>query len=395
MKLLKQLNDNAKAHIAEDMGAVGAGAVSAMAMPLFATLVKSNKPSKKVKVVDSPLVALTKKKPTLGIAEAFKSMNEGDDFSAGTPAAGADSGFDNSEVMARLKGLEQKEKVDNRDTVSFGLEDDNGGVVRVVIKNDQAQDFERALQSLMANQEADEEQMEIAEILFKLKDQFDIVDVKWPEVVEDEEEDVALAGGDSGQPGEDGADPTGGEQQGDPSLDDDMGGDMGAPAGNTDQTADLLTQVIDMMKADAEARKAEARAREAEAKGKEADSLVAQTMARVKQEEQYLDMDSYNKAKKEETREAKRLAQLAKWKHDMTRDQQGGGDDDDENFDPASMPLVPNRDAAPEEEERSYVRRPAVTPRVQTPTQPKRVLPAPKKRVHPHDIAEFIIGRVK
>ena len=78
-----------------------------------------------------------------------------------------------------------------------------------------------------------------------------------------------------------------------------------------------LQQVIDMLKADAEARKAESEARAKEAEARTAEANAASASAKVKQEEQVLDMESYNKQKKEEKDETKRLADLAKWKHDQ------------------------------------------------------------------------------
>ena len=38
--------------------------------------------------------------------------------------------------------------------------------------------------------------LEIAEVLFNLKDRYTIIDVQWPEVEEDEEEDVSMEDGD-------------------------------------------------------------------------------------------------------------------------------------------------------------------------------------------------------
>lgn len=375
MKLIKQLNKNAlqaKATVVEDAagGAVGAGAIAGGAMPLFSQLIKrtGSKPAKK----RAPFVAQPKHLG-LGLAEAVASLREfeGDDLGQGK---GPQTGFDTTEVIAKLKGLENKEKVDNRDCVTFGLEDENQNIVRVTVSSDQAEDFERSLQAYMQTAETEEERTpDVAEILFKLKDRFDIVDVQWPDIEQDEEEDMGLEAPEGGEPGMEGD--MGADGEGDMGLD--------APPGGADtgQVTDLLTQVIDMMKADAEARKAEARAREAEAKTKEADALVAQSMSRVKQEEQYLDMESYNKAKKDEEREAKRLASLAKWKHDMNKNSGGdlGGEPD-----AADAPLVPN----PEEEE--VMRRPVAT-------APQRAARAPvvRARVAPHDIAQFIIDRVK
>jgi hypothetical protein len=383
MKLIKQLNDNllqAKAApVVEDAagGGTGAGAIAGGAMPLFSQLIKRTKrPAKK----REPFIA-QQKHLGLGLAEATAALREfeGDDVGQGK---GPQSGFDTSEVISKLKGLETKEKADHRDTVTFGLEDENQNIVRVTVKSEQAEDFERSLQAFMQTAETEEERTpDVAEILFKLKDRFDIIDVEWPDVEQDEEEDMGLdapEGEAGGEPGMEGGEDTMGLD----APEGDMGADMGGGA-DTAGVTDLLTQVIDMMKADAEARKAEARAREAEAKTKEADALVAQSMSRVKQEEQYLDMETYNKAKKDEDREAKRLAQLAKWKHDMNKDSGMGGGDDFE-MPAADAPLVPN----PEEEE--VMRRPA-----RSAAQPSRNTARVRARVAPHDIAQFIIDRVK
>lgn len=384
MKLLKQFKDNAALASRKPLneegagGAVGAGGVAGMAMPLFATLVQHNKPSKKITVGKVDYGQKKPKKKGLGLAEAYRVLSEEDPMSAPNmnDSKSQQRNFDSAEVIAKLKGLERKEETDHRDTVSFGLEDDEGGVVRVTVKQEQAEDFEKALQSLMVDRDDEDGEIpEIAEILFKLKDHFDIIDVQMPEVSEDEEQEMDLDAG--GEPGMD--------MGGEPGMEGDMDLDgAAAPGGDTGQVTDLLTQVIDMMKADAEARKAEAHAREAEAKTKQADAIVAQTMSRVKQEEQYLDMESHQKAQKEQDKEAKRLAQLAKWKSDMSR----GGDGSEDEFQP-DAPLQPNRDAAPEEEERSY-RRPASHPA----QQPRRAATV-RGRVAPHDIAQFIIGRVK
>lgn len=381
MNLIKTINaataGKTKASLREDAagGAVGAGAVGGFAMPLFSSLVKRNAPKAKVKPDGKPA-----KKKGLGLKEAYRTLSEELDINGGgmggTKAPGVD--FDSSGVIAKLKSLENREKSDNRDTVTFGLEDDDGGLVRVIVKSEEAEDFERALQMFLVDREQEDQDIpEIAEVLFKLKDQFSIVDVQWPEVEQDEEQETNLEGGE-GDMGEMGAE--GGE------MDLDAGGMGGADTG---QVQDLLTQVIDMMKADAEARKAEARAKEAEAKAKEADAIIAQTMARVKQEEQYLDMETQEKARKEEEKEAKRLAKLAKWKHEMSQEH---GIEDEPSFDepaaPAPEPRVAPR-AAPEEEESTMMGPP------RSKLRPVKKGATIQGRVHPHKIASYILNRVK
>lgn len=215
--------------------------------------------------------------------------------------------FNIGSVMSKLKSLEVRDRTDIRDTITFGLEDENGKIVRVVVKKDQAADFEHALQSLSLENDDDiQSQEDIAEVLFKLKDDFNIVDVTWPDVEEDEEEPAVVS------PDQDNGDEI--------PLDDLPADDAVSAVDGDADVKSLLGSVIDMMKADADARKAEAAARAAEAKAQEVDIGRQQAEARVKQEEQILDMEIYNKSKKEEDKQAKRLAQLAQWKRNVADD---------------------------------------------------------------------------
>ena len=371
MDLIKKINEDA----------VGGGAVGAVAMPLFAQFVRRENPNagqsipkpiviKYGKAAVPPKKKEERKGPltSLGLKEAFTTISEDLNQDINTQV---DPDFDSSEVTAKLKSLEQRDKEDYRDTTTFGLEDDDGKVVRVRVKSDQAQEFEKALQAFMSDAEEDEELPEIAELLFKLKDQFDIVDVEWPEIEEDEEVDQSLDGGEPAASDEAGL--------GDAELDGGEGGvdDLGAATAEPN-AADLLTQVIDMMKADAEARQAEARAREAEAKNREAEAAISQAQSRVKHEEQLLDMDTYNKNKKEQEKEAKRLAQLAQWKREVEAD----GQDDDGDFG------LGQSIRGGEENEEVHNRRPT----------PIKAQPGRKTlggRVHPHDVAKFILNRMR
>lgn len=398
MDLLKTISAMPRA-MNEDAagGAVGGGAVAAFSTPLFASLVKR---SITTTPVLSPYAKTTGKKDKprknkgLGIQEAFDDMGgmAGADGGMGggtqsTTSTPISKNADTSGVIAKLKDLEHREKDDFRDTTTFGLEDEHGNLVRVVVKTEQAPQFEEALQTFLSQDTEDDRPLEVSEILFKLKDQFDIVDVVWPDVEEDEEEDTMMGGeqpmGDD-MAGAEGEMPLGAEGEVPLGAEGEM-----PPVEPAADPASMLTQVLDMMKADAEARKADAEARKAEAKAKEADAVINQAMSKVKQEEQYLDMEAYNKAKKEEERETKRLAQLAKWKHDVARE---GGDigPEEPGFvdDSMDMPEQPmGQQQAPEEEERAYIR-PA--------PKPKPVRRATTgARVSPGDVANFILNRVK
>lgn len=357
MELNKKIKEDAAG------GSVGGGAGGAFAMPLFSSIVRRSAPVAQVPKIIKYKKTATKKARVYGIKEALLGLFENDP-TATTPSQ------DTTDVIAKLKSLENHERQDVRDTTTFGLEDDSGALIRVTIRGEQAEEFEKHLHALL-NNEDDEALPEIAEILYKMKDKFDIVDVEWPEVEEDEEVDQTVDG--EGQP-------TDGEMppEGDIPLDGDVDAGLGDSTANPQ---DLLTQVIDMMKADAEARKADARAREAEAKNREAEAAIGQAQNRVKEEEQLLDMDTHNKRKKEEAKEAKRLAQLAQWKSEV--DSEGGEDDDD-------FGLGNSIRGQHHEEEELTNRRPQAA----QPQQPRKGSTI-GGRVHPHDIARYILNRMR
>ena len=253
-------------------------------------------------------------------------------------ALGASSGetdFSASDVISKLDNAEKKAKA-GEDTTAFGMEDEDGNLVKVYVKTESAEDFEKALASMLAGEDENEDDqnsaLEIAEVLFKLKDKFEIVDVEWPEIEGDEEEEQEIEGdeGGEGEMGAEGGEGEGGDElgldaEGTPEGDDDLsmdgeGGDMEEPVDDEADAKSALDKVIDMMKADADAKMAEAKAREAEAKAKEAEHTAKAAQARVTQEEQVLDMETYYKDKQDQEKESKQLAKMSKFRHDQARD---------------------------------------------------------------------------
>lgn len=378
MNLLKQLNSTPTSPtsvVSEDGagGCTGAGSIAGGAtMPLFATLVKRTIPKHpRIIQYSNSAVPTSKKKgkKIIGIREAFYKLSED------MQGSDTDPNFNPTEIISKLKSLENKESVDYRDTTTFGLVDSNDAIVRVTLPVDQAEGFEQDLQHYMSDRDETEKTPEIAEILFKLKDRYTIVNVEWPNVEEDAEESQELAdqpGAEGGLPGAEGEGMPGAEGGELPGV-----GELPGAGEDTGQIQSLLTQVIDMMKSDADARKAEAQAREAEAKTRQAGAARDQAMARVKQEEQFMDMDEHTKNQKAKEKEAKRLAQLSKWKHDMAKGQ------DEER--PAQEPQY---DFLPGEEDEEYIS--------------KRSYPQVDKkdstirgRVDSSDIANYIMNRAK
>jgi hypothetical protein len=276
--------------------------------------------------------------------------------------------FDVSDVISKLEAAEKKAKVE-KDTTTFGLENENGGIVRVVVRQDQADEFEQALSQMLAgsdsNNDDENTSMEIAEVLFKLKDKYDIVDVDWGDIPEDEEQEQTVGGGDAGggapaggaaggglpppggapaggQPPAGGENPIDqaaseegaeGEGEGEEGEDD---GEMEA-GGDEEDSKSALDAVISMMKADAKAKMAEANARAAEARAKEAEWTAKASASKVKQEEEVLDMETHEKEQRDMDKEAKRLAKLAKYRHEKAskygEELHSGGDDDNDDYD--------------------------------------------------------------
>ena len=262
-------------------GAVtGAGAVAGTRGSIFGNGVTEKKKDKK------------KKKKTMirrVVGEAISPNSE-------------ETNFDSASVLSKIDSAEKKSR-SNEDTVAFRLEDDNGEVVKVYVSQDQAADFEQALGVALSDdgkEGVENSSVEIAEILFKLKDRFEIIDVEWNEFSGDEEEEQIV---------------------GDDEASDDEASDGEMSDDPTEEAAtSALQSVIDVMKADADAKQAEAKAKEAEANAKEAEYAAKSSAEKVQQEEQILDMEAHNKAESTKKKEATQLAKLAKFKHDTATD---------------------------------------------------------------------------
>ena len=91
---------------------------------------------------------------------------------------GQDFGFlaeeENEAEQQVMNRLDRSVKLDEVDTITFGLETDDGKIVKVYVKVDQADDFEKALADKLG--EIDD----IEEVLNELSKEYDIVDVEWP-----------------------------------------------------------------------------------------------------------------------------------------------------------------------------------------------------------------------
>jgi len=301
-------------------GVTSAGAIAGFREPIGSKTGKKGKKKKKMQ------------RRAVGLPYSFHLVGEGAGFGRFLSEM-EDSNFDRADVIAKLKSAAKAAEEKGADSSGFALEDEKGSMVKVWVPDDQADNFAQALQGALAGADEDEDDqndsIEIAEVLWKLRKEFDIINVEWSEIPEDEEEPMEVEGGAGGEMGAEGGElgaegGAEGELGAEGEVDDmtaDAGevGELGAeePGAGEGEAATALTQVIDMMKADAEARKAEAEARAAEA--------TARTAAeKVKQEEEIIDMETYYKDQKDADKESQQIAKLAKYKHDLAADEDQG-----------------------------------------------------------------------
>ena len=317
MSLLKEIIQRKRQQdIIEDAaaGATSAGAVAGFRAPLGATPVSKKKKKRKMRRRAVPTGSV--------FAMRFEGVQ--------------DATFDSADVISKLKTAEKKAEYED-DSTGFALEDEEGKIVKVYVAADQAKDFEAALATALSGGDEDDEvagdnessSLEIAEVLFGLKDRFTIIDVQWPDIEEDQEEEVGAddveptEGGDAEgdlDPDIEGGEEGEGDEEGgmEAELQGDALGDEGGMGGE-DQTASALDKVIELLKAQADAQKAEANAKEAEANAEEAKYNAAAADSKVKNEQEVLDMEAYYDDQKKLDSEAKKLSKLAKYKHETAR----------------------------------------------------------------------------
>lgn len=224
------------------------------------------------------------------------------------------SEFDSSHVSSILSKLSAVgNNTPDTEVKDFGFADSEGNIIKVSVNATQADDFKSTLSKLLADYTENEQSIEVAEVLFNLRNKFDIVDVKWPKVVEDEE------------PVQTGAEPQDGVNAANPEVDDvaiDSGAEPAPQAAPSGDISGAMDAMLSALIADAEARRQEAVARAAEARAQEADSAARMSAQKMSAEEEVADMEAFYTSQNEEQKEAKKLAKLAKYRHQMRQAQQ-------------------------------------------------------------------------
>jgi hypothetical protein len=302
-------------------GSIGAGAIASYP----AAGGKAKKKGKKSGLFAGGIISRTNE----GEKDRRRGLRESDDF-------------DEASVEAKLKSAEKIGQNKARCKV-FGLEDDDGNTVKIYVAAKDAEEFERELESALNSDKS------IAEIVFDLNREYDIIDAEWGNIPEDEETPVPEARPGEGKgaaqkPASDLGDETGeaspedlgkkgsnGESDKDTDKTDaDLGdlGDLGdedlegGKIGDMKDDEDVkstLNQIIDMLKDDIEAKKAEAAAKKAEAEAKRAAAIRAAQESKARMDAELLDAEDFFKQKKEEERQRRQMEMLARYRHAISK----------------------------------------------------------------------------
>ena len=244
-------------------------------------------------------------------------------------------------TTSALKDLLRNKQRDSelRDTTEvFALEDNDGAIVKVYVKKDQAEEFKTAIESALADE--DEQNKEIAEILFDLHKGFEIVSVDWGKgsIPEDEEVTNSIDAEEQGFPdSEELGNPEAGKQgtaDDASAIGDDLGGEfgdeLGGPEADVDGAVDqasMLNQIIGLLKSQADAQRAQADAAKAKADVEAAEAAGRAAAQYSSYQEEVMDMENYNKRSQEERRENQIQAKLLRYRHDLRKDKSQTLDD--------------------------------------------------------------------
>lgn len=238
-------------------------------------------------------------------------------------------------VKGALRGVQRRQEIEDT-TSAFAFEDDDGHLVKVYVPKDKADDFKEALGALL--DEAEREELEIAEVIYKLHQNFDIVNVEWCEgAIPEDEEQVA----DPNAPVQNNTDAEGrGFPAGDPEAevnadsqtnpDDvsaeageempDMAADMGTDVNAEVGKVELLDKMLSLLQSKTDAERAKADAEKAKA-DVEASKVAAQAAAHyASSQEEIMDMDNFNKRQQEDKREATLQSKLIRYRHDLRKE---------------------------------------------------------------------------
>lgn len=280
--------------------------------------------------------------------------------------------FDIESVFSRLASMEKAGQSKRTEGTTFGIEDDNGNIMKVTVRADQAEEFEQEVARYLADIKMSVENMpasktdkniSMAELLFNMKDKFDIIDVEFPKIPGDviynadkatynagNMDTTGMGAGDEMEDNPmdpldltDFEEPAAGE--GEPA--DDMGledelGDAESVEDFPEETeasdeGSILAKVIDMLKAQAESEVERAKAEAEKARAEQARYTAQATQFAMKDQEEQLRYELEMEEQKKREKEARKMADMAKHRISKTLSVTSGITEADEGATPAMV----------------------------------------------------------
>lgn len=256
------------------------------------------------------------------------------------------------QIYSKLSGIENSSRNQDDNSVTYGVEDDEGNIMKITVRGDQGTDFETALAQELADVESYKmtgrggkgRDVSMAEVLFNLKQQFDVIDVEFPEIPSDKvynadkisdpsevpepdfddnldsgfdeegEDDLDLES-EEGEESSEFDDDLDLEDEGEEGEESDEDLDMGEEFGDEEEDEEsILKNIVKMMAAEAEARKAQYEAEAEKSRALQAEYSMKAAQEEMHKQEDLLSMEEEQKKQKEKEKEAKKLADLARYR---------------------------------------------------------------------------------
>lgn len=254
--------------------------------------------------------------------------------------------FDMNNIVSRLKGLEARNAPNRTETTTYGVEDESGNIMKITVKNDQAKNFEARLALEMGEMENGKLNgfqninISLAELLFNLKNEFEIVDVEFPEIPSDviynadkasygmnTNSNLPVNNNSNNEFADSELDDGNNDFTGEPDFDleqaDELDDDF-SDAENVEDFEDveiednpeesLYKELIKMLTKQAEANKAEAEAEAEKARAMQAEYSARSANIELSRQEELARMEAEIDRKKNKEKEIKKMADLAKYR---------------------------------------------------------------------------------
>lgn len=252
----------------------------------------------------------------------------------------------NGKIDNARKQRDLSDQSSANNTSTFGLQDAQGNIVRVTVDRDEAPEFEASLNSILSDTENPKE---IAEIIYILRTDYDIVNVEWAEPITeddampytaiketpdekegkdgeldfgdldvsdelDSKDDKKLDGGEEGKDDNLDLDLDVGDEEDNPNPAEEPGANGAPPIALQSQTVDLLQQVIELLKKETDARAAEAELQRTKTQT-EMDKIAAEQQKReIDRQVELAQVEEFEEREKEQSKHERLIQRIARYR---------------------------------------------------------------------------------